>query len=260
MLIHLDDNLTLNIFIVYDLNHTVYNKSMVFDEQLLSKLKNFYSNYPKLYLIKNEILFEPEEAVDSLYLLLEGSIKEVEISSSGREVLVQHINTTHTIFPVSLLLSRHKSNYSIETLSDVTIIKAPAQSVLKFLEDNPDVFWGVTKSLSNQLEMLKVRVGFINETSARERVVKLVEHLAGQAGSDCIVGNNCSSSDKCIGGVVLNECFTHEDLATWVGLTRETLCRELNKLTKKNLITYNSNHNIVIRDTQKLRELSTQAD
>ncbi|HXH26266.1 MAG TPA: helix-turn-helix domain-containing protein, partial [Candidatus Acidoferrum sp.] len=57
-------------------------------------------------------------------------------------------------------------------------------------------------------------------------------------------------------GIMIDTRLTHDDIAAWVGMARETVSHQIEKLTKDHIIT-TSQHRVTIRDLGRLRDLAS---
>jgi len=208
------------------------------EQKIREKIDIFFSSYPSRQFKKNEIVLRPEEEISSIYLLKEGFVRMYVLSEQGQEVTL-HIFKPVSFFPIMLVLSTVKNKYFFEAMENLSLIKAPADDTLAFLKSNPEVLFDLTHRLSDALCGFLLRTEDLMLQHSHAKVASLLLYLAKHLGKTAT--NN----------VFVPFALTHEDLASWLGLTRETVSRQIEDLTKKNIIAY-KNHRIIIKDIEKL--------
>ena len=130
--------------------------------------------------------------------------------------------------------------YFYEALTAVEVGRAPKQQVLDFILDKPVLILDLMSELLLRYSEALTRIEHLVFSDAHRRVVSVLMYLAQHFG-ECIDGET-----------VIRHRFTHQDIATLVGLTRETTSIELAKLAKSGLVEF-VDHEIVFRDLAKFR-------
>jgi CRP-like cAMP-binding protein len=86
------------------------------------------------------VIFSPEQASPSLFLLLEGSVRLTVFSSSLAEpVTVTILTTPGQAFSFSSIVGRGYHNSSAEALGDTRLIGIPGPALLAYLSREPAV-------------------------------------------------------------------------------------------------------------------------
>lgn len=203
------------------------------------KVVQFFSQFELREYKQGELILQPDEIHGAFFLKL-GHVREYGISPQGIEVGL-HIFDPHSYFPMMSVISDIPNRYYYEALTDVQVYNAPKDTVLVFLKENPDVLFDLTKRVFIGLDKLTSRIEHLSYGKAYEKVVAILLYLAHHFGEE----KNGKTNIK--------QKFTHRDIGSLAGITRETTSREWEKLKKKGLITYKY-HFIVIQDLVKLKE------
>jgi len=209
------------------------------NNEIVKKLDSFFNRYKSLSLKKGKTLYQPNDPIHSIYLLKQGLIKQYAISENGEELTI-NVFRPNSFFPIMLVLANQPNKYFFQAKTDVAIFKAPTKEVLEFLKLNPDVLLDLAKRFSAAILGLSTRVEELSFYQAKNRVSSLLLYLAEKFGGT----KN--------GKTVIKLLLTHQDLASWTSLTRETVSRQLEQLSKAGLINYNR-HSITILDKDKLQ-------
>lgn len=215
-----------------------YNISMVQADTKV-QVADFFSRFHKRIYKKGELILQPDENQGAFYIT-KGSVREYGISSQGVEISI-HIFNPHAYFPMTWVIADVPNRYYYEALNDVHTFNAPKDEVLKFLQTNSAILFDLTKRLLIGVDKLTSRIEYLSYGKAYEKIVSIILYLARHFGEE-------KGTDICI-----NQKFTHRDIGSLAGITRETTSREWEKLEKKGIITY-KNQTIIIHDIERLKK------
>jgi len=202
------------------------------------KIKEYFSRYPLRKYPKGQILIFSGEDTNKIYYLVEGKVKVYDISYRGDE-LILNIFKNGAFFPMSLAINKNQNNYFYKTETETTVRAAPAEEVIGFVKDNPDVLFDLTSRLYRGVDALLEKLVHLMSGTASERLMFEILTEARRFGED---GTNKT--------VLLR--LTELDLANRCGLSRETVSREIHKLKKSGLVRL-SKDGIVIEDISDLQ-------
>jgi CRP/FNR family transcriptional regulator len=203
------------------------------------RVDQFFSQFHLHIYKKGELILQPDQT-NGVFFLKNGNVRVYGISPQGIEVGI-HIFVPNTYFPMTWVISDIPNRYYYEALTDVQIYQAPKEAVLSFLKKNVDVFFDLTKRIISGLDRLVARVEYLSYGKAHEKVVSVILYLARHFG---VEKNNT---------VTIKHIFTHRDIGSLAGITRETTSREWEKLEEKGIISYR-NQSIRIHDLLKLKK------
>ena len=208
------------------------------EPQVLEKLNSFFSQYKPLTIKKGKILYQPDDQILNIYLLKEGLVRQYSISEKGDEVTI-NVFRPYSFFPIMLILANQSNNYFFEAQTDITAFRAPAEKVIEFLKSEPEVLFDLTKRFSAAITGLSKRIEELSFDQASNRIASLLLYLAQRFG------------EQNDGEIIINLPLTHQDLASWTSLTRETASRQLKNLSSLGIISYNR-QSITILDKNRL--------
>lgn len=196
-------------------------------DELFHKVTTFFSQFKRQTFNKGEILIRADDEPLGIYFLISGEVKQYSISVSGEESNIT-IFKPSAYFPMSWAVTKNPNKYYFEAMTEVEALRAPADKVITFLKQNPDVLFDLLKRLYVGLDGLTERMTYLMSGTAYQRVI--VELLIGMKRlSKKIVKNNHTYWELHI---------SEKDLAALTGLTRETVSRELKVLKEKKILNY----------------------
>jgi CRP-like cAMP-binding protein len=126
-----------------------------------------------------------------------------------------------------------------ETVSQSTVILIPRDEVEGLMAESPSLALGVTKLIGWRRRRIERRLRGLLFQSNRERVIHLLLDLAEQYG------------ERTAEGVLLAVKLSHQDLASTIGATRETVTVVLGELQLEGLIKV-ARQRLLVRDLSRL--------
>ena len=203
--------------------------------------ENFFAKFgPVKIYKKDQLIVEPEKEPAGVFYLKKGFARLYTISKEGKEITF-NIYKPGMYFPLIWALNQNINIYFIEALTDVEVLKAPKEEVIKTLQQNPDLLFLLTQNAFSGLEGITKLMDSLLSKNAYHQISSILVMLTVRFG-------------KPDGKQTLIEVpLTHRVLGTLAGLSREATSRELEKLVKEKIITY-SDHKITILNYKKLQE------
>ena len=202
------------------------------------RVSDFFSGHLERNYKKGQILLLNGEPVRDIFYLLEGKVKQYDVTYRGDEAVV-NVFKPRAFFPMSLAINGGESRFIYEAETDIRVKQAPAGLVVAFVRANPDIIFDLLSRVYLGIDGLLERMTQLMANSAKSR---LLFELVTEA--------------RRFGTVKDGECHMaiHEkELGARAGLSRETVSREINKLKKDGLLRLEK-QGIVIKDLKALEE------
>lgn len=207
--------------------------------EITKKIEEYFSQYPVRSYPKGQILIHAGDVSKDIYYLESGKVRQYDISYRGDEIVV-NIFKTHNFFPMLSATIQKTNNYFFAAETPVDIRIAPSKKVVEFLKANPDVMFDLLTRVYRGVDGLLGRVVQLMSGSARSRLLyELIIECKrfGKAAED--------------GSYLLK--INEGDLAARAGLSRETISREIHKISQGNLINV-SHSGILIKSLPRLEK------
>ena len=205
------------------------------DEQLkifseISSERNF---------VDNQNIFLQQENSDNLYNITQGNVKIYQLLSDGR------IQIIGFLYPGDFFGSYKagKYNYSAEAIGEVKACVFKHEVLNKYLEKNMNLARELLNMTSQELTLAQDRIGVLGKMNANERLATFILNISKQRARIGWKDNPVSLP------------MTRQDIADYLGLTLETVSREITKLKISNVIKVMSSKQIYINDRDKLSSL-----
>ena len=193
------------------------------NKDISNKIDKFFSQFYAVNFEKGDIILRPDGKIHNIFLLKKGKVRMYSISNDGQEITL-HIFRPDSYFPIMLSLSDVFDKYYFEALEKVEVVKAPAQKVIEFVKSDQDILFDLTTRFSYAISGLTSRIETMAFEDAYNRIANLLLYLSQKFGE--------ASKDK----VTITIPLQHEDIANWVGIRRETVSRQFDKLHKDGII------------------------
>lgn len=207
------------------------------------KLAGFFSKFKLLKYKKGEHILRADDTILGIHLLKKGFVRQYSISSGGHELTIQ-IYKPGYYFPILLAIANLPNKYYFEAVTDVELRRSPSDEMINYIKNEPIVLFDFINRLSDNYYELVGRLENLVFEQSYFRVVSLFSYLAKRLG--------VKSGNK----IVIKLPLTHEDIANWTGINRETASRQIEKLIIMGLIEHKG-HNFIVSNVKKL-ELEAQ--
>jgi CRP/FNR family transcriptional regulator len=180
-------------------------------------------------------IFSEGDAADSVFEVVTGTLRLHKLLPDGRRQVTGFICAGHLIG----LAPEGTWVYTAEAITDVTLCRYRRPAFERLIDTVPGFARRVLTATSHELRVAQDQMLLLGRKTAAERVASFLLLMADQQGSEAIsvpMGRN--------------------DIADYLGLTIETVCRSLTQLKRSELIELPTHGQIVIRDRDELEELA----
>ena len=204
----------------------------------------FYKQFKIRNYKKGEMLIRADDDPQGIFCLTKGYVRQYTISKTGFE-LTLHILKPISYFPMVWAVNGTPNVYYFEALTPVEVGRAPRDEVVNFIKDKPAIIFELLSELIQDYAESLTRIENLVFSDAYRRVISVLLYIAKHFGEEH--GKS----------VIINHRFTQQDIATLVGVARETASNEMVKLEKKGLVKY-IDHSIILESIKDLNsELSS---
>lgn len=206
-------------------------------------LSAFAQSFPSAEYDKNQVILAAGVESHYFYYLETGAVKMTRISKEGRN-MVLHIFFSGSVFSLITLVNHDFNQYDFIAQTPKTVIrKIPRRQLQEFLRSNPDALYDLNLRLLHGLTGLLKRIETRTLTSAYNQVAGLLLYFARHFPTE-----NSSTP-------LIEIKVTHQELAEWLGLTRENVSLQMKRLENNGLIKLKKHH-IQLEKMAELRELA----
>ena len=192
---------------------------------------DFVKAFPLRPFKKGEVLLSEGDAAHRLLAVQTGYIKVSAIEADGSQQLLW-IAGRYDVVPVERMFSsRTNLRYFYTALSDGTAYHVDKQTFLDKAADSPALMAEVARGISQHYDELLERLQGAGHLTVRDRLVAVLRYVTEHF-----------SSDVNVDLYELGLRLTHQDLASMIGTTRETVSLALGQLMHDGIVDYSRDH------------------
>ncbi len=174
-----------------------------------------------------DVLFHEGDRGDSLHIVIEGSVRIAVLSSTGVEAAVALLGPGEFVGDLALLDGLPRSASAIASQATKTLV-VTRSAFLRWLSDRPEAALAM-------LETLSLRVRRTDEALVDLAFVSLPQRLAKRLLS--LAGDHPEVRDVDRQGGAVRLRITQGELASMLGVSRESVNKQLNILSREGWVT-----------------------
>lgn len=184
---------------------------------------------------KNEMIYMAGDKGDKLYVIHSGKVKITRIIESGKEQVIRVLGPGEFMGELSLF-SPLKLKDNGEALSKTIVCTIDGRNLKELMKKYPEIAFKVMEELSQRLEDTEDLIENISLYSVEKRIAQsLIKMSRGKE------------------EVLLN--MRKGDWASQLGMSQETLSRQLTVLQHKKLVKLVGHRKIILLDKEALKEI-----
>lgn len=172
---------------------------------------------------KGDPIYLPADDANSVLVLASGRVKICHLTSDGKQSILAFIEPGEVFGELAILNMGSRDEYA-EAIENSRVIAIPGATLRELMEEHADLCLGVTKIIGLRRRRIERRVKNLLYVPNRERIIHLLLELAEQYGIETARG------------IELSIRLSHQDLASLVGSTRETVTVVLGAMQNEELI------------------------
>ncbi len=200
------------------------------------------TKYPLKRYDKGQIILCEGMVPTCCYIIRSGFVKTYEITADGDEKPIS-FDTKNDLFPVAWAFDRSdKANFYHQAYTDCEIYQVPREDFLQYVQTKPKLSYRFLHYLLDRCFDYQAHVRSLEQAKAADKLLHALNFLTYRFGKKVARSR-----------VRMLLPLTQQDLANFLGLTRETTGTQLKQLEKKGIIRYRRQKYIV--DKEQLDKL-----
>jgi len=182
---------------------------------------------------RNSLIYTPSDASESVMVLAKGRVKIKDITPDGKETILAFIEEGEMFGELAILDGEPRQDYA-QTVVDSEIVVVPRENMLWLMQTKADVSLYITKLIGWRRRRIENRLRNVLFLPSRDRMIRLLHELMEAHGDR--QGNRCE----------LRLALSHQELASLIGVTRETVTTTLGHLQAERLIKVERRHIVIV--------------
>lgn len=183
---------------------------------------------------KGEMIYRAGEKLDRLYVIHKGKVKIARLNDSGKEQVIRILGPGEFLGELSLFSPTPMTDYG-EALEKTTMCIIDGAQLKNLMIKFPSIAFKVMEELSSRLDKVENLVEDISLNTVEKRLANTLISMSN--------GNK---------EVVLK--MSKKDLASYIGMSQETLSRKLSYFQEIGLIKLIGHRRIVLLDIEGLKK------
>jgi len=183
---------------------------------------------------RNKTIFLEEDTVNYMYIILSGKVKVIHSGLDGKEHIVA-IHQKGDFFGEMALLDGKTSPATVVALEDTLIAIISSKDFEKYLLKNDKILRQTVSILCTRLREAWMMIKVLSLPNAEDRVRAVITIVSDYYGY------------KDARGTVLSSRLTHQNIADYSFVSRETVTRLMNRFAKDGEIEVLENKDIVLK-------------
>jgi len=184
---------------------------------------------------EDEQIFWEGDPAEWLVLVVEGRVKMIKHSESGRETILATFGPGQIVGEVGVLIgdAYPASAQAIEPSVTVSLRRA---EYIDLLRTHPDLAWALLQELGRRLQNAHETIRSLAVEKVERRVARVLLRLASTAG------------ERTAGGAVrITVPLSRQEIADMAGTVLETAIRTVSKFQKQGLVDTREGHVVILQ-------------
>jgi CRP-like cAMP-binding protein len=189
---------------------------------------------------RNETIFEEGDIVKYCYRLISGSVRLCKLLADGRRQIADFFLPGDFFGFVDI----DTYAFSAETIGDVVVMRYARSRVEMLSDGDIHLRRKLNRLLHERLSATQTHLVMLGRHTVKERVASFLIQMTDR------LGQNDTKSGE------IDLPMGRLDIADYLGLTIETVCRAISELKRAGIIAVPNTHCIALRDIEALRDLA----
>ncbi|HLZ14877.1 MAG TPA: Crp/Fnr family transcriptional regulator [Candidatus Saccharimonadales bacterium] len=213
---------------------------MLTDDGQRAALVNLFHQGTRQVYDKGEFIIRPGGSPQGVFYILSGLVKAYDITKYGEENLLI-IRKSGEIIGLTWAITGDDRHIIYAALAKTTLLQISRTQFTDFLRENPQAALPLLEMVTDMYRLHSERILNLEYRTVRERLVSFLLSMARRFG------------EKTPDGVVLRIPLRHQDIASSISTTRESVGRELSALERRGILAY-SQSTITLKDLQVMHD------
>ncbi|MFD3270460.1 Crp/Fnr family transcriptional regulator [Paenibacillus dendritiformis] len=194
---------------------------------------------------KGEALVLEEQPSDTLFIIKQGHVKLLKVTPQGKEQILHILSNGDFFGELNIFNSDELSNFSAYALKKTDICMFTRDDMEHLVRNNPDISWKLLKTVTKRLAHTENLAQSLATKDPEIRIAYMILELGNKYGKP-VKG----APER----IKIELPLSREELANYVGVTRETISRKFSKFERLGIIEIKGTREITILNAQKLNE------
>ncbi|MNO49833.1 cAMP receptor protein [compost metagenome] len=191
---------------------------------------------------KGQMLLNEGEKSDKLFIVNYGQVKVSKFTMDGKEQILYLLTSGEFFGELHLFNPDETHNFSVYAIEDTEICLLTKESMDRIMADNPEISIKLLTAVTQRLAHTENLAQNLATKNPDVRVAYTILEFCQKFGRSLK------------GGVLIELPLSREEVASYVGVTRETISRKFSKFEKLGFISLIGNKQMLVKDQEALRK------
>lgn len=192
----------------------------------------------KIRYARGETIFNEGDPAEFAYKVLSGLVRLCKHLSDGRRQIAQFLLPGD--YFSFMELAEH--SFTAEAVSDLALVCYPQRQFERVIEGRPNLRRRFAALLSKRIHDSQNHLVILGRQNAKEKLASFLVMLVERHGEAA--------------GLLIDVQMSRQDIADYLGLTIETVCRVLSDMKRNRLIDIPNLHQLTIRNRDALEDIA----
>lgn len=184
---------------------------------------------------RNETIYSEGDDAKYAYKIVSGAVRHCKLLADGRRQIADFFMPGDLFGFVDIDVHA----FSAEAITNVVLIRYARAHVDRLGDENHVLRRKLTSLLHERLSLAQTHLVMLGRQTVKERIASFLLQMIGRA----------DAADE----AVVDLPMGRQDIADYLGLTIETVCRAIGEMKRAGTIAVPNTHQIVINDVEALR-------
>ena len=192
----------------------------------------------KIRFSRGETIFNEGDAADYSYSVVSGVVRLCKHTADGRRQIAQFL------LPGDFFsfMDMDEHSFTAEAADDTVVACYPRRQIERMTEERPPLRRYFSSLLARRVKDVQNHLVTLGRQTAKEKVASFLVMLIERTGAE--------------EGSRIDLPMSRQDIADFLGLTIETVCRMLTSMKRSRLIDLPGTHELIMRDSDRLYALA----
>lgn len=212
----------------------------------MKKYEQFLDKYPSKQHQPGEVISHQGDKPPCAYIIRTGLVKVYDINKEG-EIKIISFDGRYEAFSIAWIFSKSEhSLYYYEAFTKCRLSIVPREEYMAFLISQPEVSLKILSMYVDRYLDFSRRINGLTQLKAEDKILYSLDFLSRRFGGD----------HEDLSKVEIVIPLSQQELADFVGLTRETVSTVMNTLRRKKVVKYRGIEGLEV-NIKKVEELTS---
>lgn len=191
---------------------------------------------------KGQMLLNEGEESDKMFIVNSGQVKVSKFTMEGKEQILYLLTCGEFFGELHIFNPDETHNFSVYAIEDTEICVLTKGSMDRIMQDNPEIAIKLLTAVTKRMAHIENLAQNLATKDPDVRIANMILEFSRKFGKELP------------GGILIKLPITREGMASYVGVTRETISRKFSNFEKKGLISLSGNKMLLVKDHEALKD------